>query len=518
MRWLVAVALWSLWFLTAQASSEEWSAKKTLSPSLLDYLEKKPGFSRLNVEILVQPGTETEAGAYYTRISGLLKFDFLNSTLDTLVSHLGYSEPAVVEGKIVFKGLTAKDLEELPSFTLMPRNIAEFTKLADSIADPETFRALLSLSDFQQDSVLVSRFFAPKIATYYNPEGGGDPFAPIDPDDIEPGWRKLVKIVPRSGSQAEKDGKISHAYILFNFKKKDPDIDPFVGNESANNQIIIVPKDPSAGDRVFFGVYGPKSKAYPIGFFLQADFDLPGHVGVAFPAEDSHYFVPRSCAECHGHSVGLIGQPVDPNTGAGTDDFSVGVYRFGKPNYLDTDQWYDWKDFDYRGVSGSLNDVVFDGGRDSGTSAYFRAIDVIRKLNTGIAAESLAAETDSAIPTFSTLAARKWLELHQNSDTRAPYSARSIGNLAWDATNPNEMKLLRLLDNHCFRCHSSLRYNVFDKEAVQQRQGLIVRFINQPVVDSAGSPLPGNFMPQGRVLTASDKAEIERLLKLVFPE
>ncbi|WKL24216.1 hypothetical protein Q1M63_00550 (plasmid) [Sinorhizobium meliloti] len=265
-------------------------------------------------------------------------------------------------------------------------------------------------------------------------------------------------------------------------------------------------------------MYKNKSLGYPIGTFLQADFDLPGHVGVPTPAEDSKYFVPRSCAECHGHSTdGLVGQPIDPNSGQPTDDFSLGVYRFAKPNYLDTDQWYDWKDFDYRGVSGSLNDVLFDGGRDQSTRDYTRAFDIIRKLNTGIAAESLAAEKDSNKPTFQTLGVRKWLELHQASDFRKPYSVRSIGASAWDASNSDEMKLLRLLDNHCFRCHSSLRYNVFDKEAVGARRDLILLYLFAPVADSAGNPLPGNIMPQGRVLTEADKAEFERLLKIVFP-
>ena len=265
-----------------------------------------------------------------------------------------------------------------------------------------------------------------------------------------------------------------------------------------------------------------KTEGYLIGDFLAADFDLPGHVGVAFPAKDSQYFVPRSCAECHGHSIAvgglaLKGQPVDPGTGDATEDFSKGIYKFAKPNYLDTDQWYDWKDFDYRGVSGSLNDVVFDGGRDSSSSDYIRALDVIRRLNTGIASKSLVAESNPAVPTFSTLAAQKWLELHQTTDFRRPYSVRSIGKSAWDATKPDEMKLLRLLNNHCFRCHSSVRYNVFDKDAVAARKFEIIGFINFPAKDANDKPLPGNLMPQGRVLSTSDKIEIENLLNLVFP-
>jgi hypothetical protein len=280
-----------------------------------------------------------------------------------------------------------------------------------------------------------------------------------------------------------------------------------------------VPRDQSASDRVFFGVYQGKSVGYPIGLFLKADFDLPGHVGISVPnSADSEYFVPRACAECHGHSTnGLKGEPVDPATGAPTESFLTGIYRFAKPNYLDTDQWYDWRNFDYRGVSGSLNDVIFDGGRDTDSPEYSRAFDVIRKLNTAIAEESAAAESDPSNPTFSTLAARKWLELHRNSDTPKPYSVRGIGNENWNATNVDEMELLRILNNHCFRCHSSLRYNVFDKEAVRLRRPIIEAFINAPVPDGNGGFLPGNFMPQGRVLSVEERNEIVRLLGAVFP-
>src|SRR5262245_22327893 len=238
MRYFIALVLG---FQIAQAGAAEWDPSKTLSPIIIDHIKKNPA-SRLDIGILVQPGNKDEATYYYNRISTVLKFDFFKSTLETLVSHLGYSEPKVVGGTIVFKGLTAKDLEQLPSFTLMPRNTIEFTELSNSVADPTAFAALLSLADFQNDAILVSRFFAPKIATYYNPVNVGTEFAPIDPDKIVPGWRKLVKLTPRSGSQADIDGIISHAYILFNFKKADPNIDPFAENESGNNQIIIVPK------------------------------------------------------------------------------------------------------------------------------------------------------------------------------------------------------------------------------------------------------------------------------------
>ena len=83
------------------------------------------------------------------------------------------------------------------------------------------------------------------------------------------------------------------------------------------------------------------------------------------------------------------------------------------------------------------------------------------------------------------------------------------------------MRLLRLLVNHCFRCHSSLRYNVFDRERVGQLHstGIIASYLTTKVIDvnNNNNPLPGFTMPQGRVLEASERDEIIRLLNTAFP-
>ncbi|MGH6815883.1 MAG: hypothetical protein ACREC6_09270, partial [Hyphomicrobiaceae bacterium] len=225
-------------------------------------------------------------------------------------------------------------------------------------------------------------------------------------------------------------------------------------------------------------------------------------------APDSRYYVPRACAECHGHSInGLKGDPVDAS-GQKTSDFKTGTFKFAKPNYLDTDQWYDWMDFDYRGVAGSLNDVIFDGGKDHDSPRYSRSFEVVRKLNKDILTETVAAEAVPGKESFSSLVARKWWDLHSTSNARKPYSLRAIGKEKWDESNIDEMRLLRALNNHCFRCHSSLRYNVFDKEAVRVRRKAIRTFLNLEVKDANGNRLLGYFMPQGRVLSDAERKEI----------
>src|SRR4030095_5844833 len=111
---------------------------------------------------------------------------------------------------------------------------------------------------------------APKIAGYYDP---ADPFKPINPDAIIPGWRKLVRLTARSKSPADRAG-ILHMYLLFNVKQADPDADP-LATESANNQVILVPRREDVKDTVYFAVYASRTEKYVISNFLKADFGLP---------------------------------------------------------------------------------------------------------------------------------------------------------------------------------------------------------------------------------------------------
>ena len=124
---------------------------------------------QLRQQIRIQPGTEGQAKDYYGRISraDVLNFRFEGSTLDSLLEYMGYTgsngaTPAT------YSGLAAKDIEKLPSFELMPVDNREFAILKSRVSDPDAFDKLLDLDDFLDGKVLVSRFFAPKIATYYD--------------------------------------------------------------------------------------------------------------------------------------------------------------------------------------------------------------------------------------------------------------------------------------------------------------------------------------------------------------
>jgi hypothetical protein len=478
----------------------------------------------------VQAGTESEAKDYYARISKseYLNFDFLpNSNLNDLLVYMG-SAKRTETGQI---GLLAADLESLPSFLLMPGS-EEFTELESEIAtnDPDRngLDGVLNQAAFKNKQVLVSRFYAPKITTYFCVD---DPKTieredevPIERDDIQPingaGWRKLVKLKPQARSIAY-TAKVKQAYIFFNFKKKDATADPFQGNRLGNNLVIIVPKDQKKADSAYFAVYQSGDlTGYKVGLALQADFDLPNQT-----KSSVQYYVPRACAECHGHSSSILeanldiwelrGEPLD-DRGRKTTDFKSGIYAHAKPNYLDTDQWYDWMDFDYRQATSSLNDVLFDGSKDHGSSNYNQAFDVIRAINEEIETETYNAERGGH-KSFQTLSIEKWNRPHKTDNSRKPYSVRSIGLETWSKNSAKETRLLQLLDNHCFRCHSSVRFNVFDKASFRkERKGVTRKFLATTLPSTQNSAAVGYIMPQGRVLREEERIEVLRLFIEVF--
>jgi hypothetical protein len=107
--------------------------------------------------IRIDRGDKDLAIKYYKRISTKLALPLLDASdapaanLTQFIEYMGYA------------GLTAADLQDLVSWLLMPRDQAEFSKLASKVATPAEFAAKRVLADFQNGNVLVSRFFAPKI-------------------------------------------------------------------------------------------------------------------------------------------------------------------------------------------------------------------------------------------------------------------------------------------------------------------------------------------------------------------
>ena len=86
-------------------------------------------------------------------------------------------------------------------------------------------------------------------------------------------------------------------------------------------------------------------------------------------------------------------------------------------------------------------------------------------------------------------APRPGLRLCQPHVTRAAAAGKPAGrNRAW-SSEADDSTLLGLLDRHCYRCHSAVAYDVFDKEAVFLRRfGMAARVELRPQVLGAMPP------------------------------
>lgn len=432
--------------------------------------------SMSSVSPFVDPGSDTEAVQYYKRVQARLQFPLLDAanapsaSLDGLLAWLG------------LQGLSAADLESIESATLMPADQAQYDKLASKVQDKTSFTSRLPLGTLQDDKILVSRFFAPKIVDY----GKAPPYVP--------GWRKLVNLRAQPQSQAEAAG-IGSAYVLFNYVKADVSIDPFANNVSKNNQVLLVPKVAAANEDALYFMVFLQAPDYRLGLALDGvAFDLPATL-----PPGGKYFVPGSCAQCHGHdarSGDLSPRPAD------------GIFRAARLNYLDSDQWHDALDFDFPQLKSSGHAVVFDGGNDPSAPAFKAAMNVMRKLNQGVHAQNASVDPGD----FKTKSVDKWLTNHATSDARVPQELRFLdtGGGVWDAKNADEMALLSSLNHFCFRCHSSVRYHVFDKGGVADASIGFEGRLTQP----ATSP---RYMPQGRELDAAERNRIIELTSKVFP-
>ncbi len=153
--------------------------------------------------------------------------------------------------------------------------------------------------------------------------------------------------------------------------------------------------------------------------------------------------------------------------------------------------------------------MLFDGQSDIKSSQFHRAFDIFRKLNAEIAKQNARIE----VAGFETRAAENWIRLHQGNSVHVQPIKRGVPseqNVAWSPDRATDRQLLPLLARYCYRCHSSLSYNVFDKQAVIERAGDMVDRIHSDEVDYR--------MPQDRRPSADVKRQLTSLLKQLEKE
>jgi len=322
--------------------------------------------------------------------------------------------------------------------------------------------------------VLALRFFAPKIIDVSQADG-------------DRGWRKVVRLLVRDRSPAAARN-IQAMFLLFNVfqPKNDVGTDPFGpcltdGRRcSQNNQVMLTPSSPAPGaDTAYWLVFeradvgGGKRTDN-----LQASFD-GGDQSTGSSVRP--YYVPHACAQCHG-----------------------GSQSTAKLNLLDSDHWFDrvQSDDDFVDVADKSVGVLFDGGVDTKAPRFNEVFRVLRSLNQEIRDQIAGAGGED----FNLRAADTWLRVHSSSVAFAPLAARALLPPATNPTarvwsdTPADRDLLGRLNRYCYRCHSSIAYHVFDKQAVFARRNGMIRRIER------GASQPGG-MPQDRILdkdTVSD--------------
>jgi len=326
---------------------------------------------------------------------------------------------------------------------------------ADGLGIPEKG---LNGATLREEDILAARFFAPKIVN-------------VSTKDPIPGWRKLVRLRVRPESRAARVG-IESAVILFNFFVP-VDQPPFEG-PSINTQVMLLA--PKLTSRLYWLDFDPKGT---LSLALNASFDAADLQG----GGTRDYFVPDGCNACHG---------------------SPGNLRPPMMNYLDTDHWFDRLENDFATLK---TPVVFDAHTNDTTQAGFApAFDVIRRFNEEALLQNASVQPDS----FETQAAATWLKLHADSDAHFPPIARSFSGSAGQSWQASETDGLNLLNRYCFRCHGSVRFSIFDRQAVVERAGIMRQRI-KPSQQQAKSP--GFKMPPDRPLSDSEIQALDDFLK-----
>lgn len=441
-------------------------------------------------QLHVNVGSEQAAIDYYkTKLVPHLNFltpeTILKSTLRDMLGYFGYSN------------ISPSDLHRLTSQEIMAKSDA--------------------------GDILAMRYFAPKIT-----EVSEKP-VPVPPGGF--GWRKLVRFKARPKSSAETNGMETLLFLQNTFEASAQG-DPFdpKRNVAVFNQAIVVRKgDPNTERHSLYfltygslvttekkdgrvvpivGANGQFTDAGPLIFSLKATFDEKDRdPETNLGAEE--YFVPDSCAQCHGRSL-----------------------QRAKVNFLDTDHWTDrvtpdynlsdlkFKEEDFTALAASPHGVLYDGGKDVNGERYKEAFEIIRQFNQEVAEQNARM---GATANFQLDAVKRWLDLHAPANFAhkpAPPQMRGIGNPTWDPNNESHRKLLFYLNRYCYRCHSSIRYNVFDLTRVKQLTGTIPG----RVLDIEN---PTEWMPQDRVfpglqvgpdgggVATGDLAEFLALLKSI---
>lgn len=474
---------------------------------------------------LVATNTPCGAWTYYQTIGkelGLSLHMLVEATtMETLASQA--SPQTTVDDILVFlgyRGLSAHDLEVEPPARLMPPSKAAFDALAGQVDDSTGFKANLHWNDFQDSKVIAVRYFSPKVGDYTSKR-----FPP------KAGWRKLVRLTARPGSQAATKG-IGAGYVLFSSQVRPPenggafgitDIFPTRATKDGAGlfapvvQMILERAYPADGrdlPSLYFLTFDGRTvrtkesgiQGVPYGLLgeLRANFDLPEVNGKL----SGKYYVPESCSQCHGKG---FTKPQQGYTFMDNGPYASKLWL----NYLDTDQWYDARDADFRSLIAYGIPVLIDMTPSQSDARRRAAFDRFYQMNLFIRAQNAAACGATPCQSLQYRAVGKWLAIHATDPGRQSIwkrvlTPRKAGNYVWERGDPNDRGLLPMLDQYCTRCHLNMFFSVFDKQSVVNQASEAVRRLK------LGADLAHptyEAMPQGRELEGTQREVLIKYLE-----
>lgn len=404
--------------------------------------------------------TDDDAKAYYRRVSQQLNLPVGEkpfADLDSLLTYFGHNN------------LSAWEVDVLP---------------------PEELRKRVIGGD-----VLVARYFSPKTSD-------------VSGRSNNLSWRKVVRLKPQANSPAEKAGLAAMHFLSVAYTNDRPFPE---GRSTTINVQVILSRKPgweSGQDPAYWLVFDPDGGKYSLGFSTTTSWDA---ADPALLDGQRKYHPDRTCRMCHGgrHDLALL-------------------------HFLDTD-WYLDKvqpGDDFGPVfANSKWGPLYDCGSDPQSPTYASGFDVFRKLNEEILEQNTAvlAEAEKQDPMHTkwvtrqvarqTKAAAKWVELHAKSDRYFPPLERALGDpqsqQVWNQNDLIDCQLLPLLSRYCYRCHSTLKYNVFDKHELVRKDRQRGEMIVTRMIARLQETEIKSRMPQDRDMEKRHNPDWRKLLELL---
>lgn len=280
-----------------------------------------------------------------------------------------------------------------------------------------------------RNEVLALRYFAPKTSS-------------VDTNGhaSELGWRQIVRLMARPRSAAA-DARIESAFVLLNYQQSLADVakGPFA-QPPIYTQVMLVSSDPVSRPTRWLVFDAKRNRVTGIkATFAGGDAAIGGQT----------LHLPDACAQCHGGDKAL------PHL-----------------NLFDIDNWKDRASArdTFAMVTTRSPASVMSTGKCNVTP-----VSVARQLNQEIQRHNDLPGLKT--PAFVREAVVSWNLTHARADY-VPITDRSFGMTRWASQVKADDELLRMLNRYCYRCHGTIRFDIYNRSQVVAMSKRAVRQID----------------------------------------